>query len=219
MDIDWGVSSWALAVAAATLALTLVGVLVGLRLLWSSLRQMKWITADLQRRAKFDLSCVVTMPQGAVKTHAERDQATGDLYTLEDPGTDPVEVRIVVRLKNIGERAAHDVLWTILGPSGVNLQFTDVSRRVQRAIRECGTVATWTGEQVDASCGTRMWDFVARSHTYELAIRFACPRDVLKLGVPIRISADSDDLHHGKKVVGESATTWLWVLLAAPEPV
>jgi hypothetical protein len=217
MDIDWSVSSWTLAVAGAALVVALIGALVGLRLLWSTLRQTKSITTDLQRRAKFALSCEMTMPHGAAKTREERDDATGVLFTFHDPGIDPIEVRLVVQLKNTGERAANHVLWSILGPSGINLQFTDVSKRVETVDREYGTVTTWTGKQVKASSAARIWDLVARSHTYELAIRFACHRDVLEEGVPIRITIDSDDLYHGRKVPEQGAATWLWVLLSAAE--
>jgi hypothetical protein len=217
MDIDWSVSTWTLALAGAALVVTVIGVLVGLRLLWSTLRQTQSITTDLERRAQFALSYEMTMPGGATKTREAQDGATGDLFTFQDPGIDPVEVRLVVQLQNIGERAASHVLWNILGPSGINLQFTDASRRVERVVRSCGTVTTWTGDQVDARCGARIWDLVARSHTYELAIRFACPRDVLRKGVPIRITVDSDDLYHGRKVPEQGATTWLWVLLSDPE--
>jgi hypothetical protein len=195
-----------------------IGVVVGLRLLWSTLRQTKSITTEMERRAQFALSYEMTMPAGATRTQEARNGATGDLFTIADPGVDPVEVRLVVQLQNIGDRAARNVLWNILGPSGVNLQFTDVSRRIERADRECGTVTTWTGDDVSASSGARMWGLVARSHPYELAIRFACPRDVLRKGVPIRITVDSDDLFHGRAVPEHGATTWIWVFLPDAGP-
>lgn len=218
MDIDWSVTTWTLLVAGATLAVVVIGVLIGLRLLGSTLRQAKTITTDLQRRAKFALSCEMTMPPGAVKTREERDGGSGDLFTFHEDGKEPIEVRLVVQVRNIGDRAANDVLWSVVGPSGINLQFTDASKRIGAATHDSGTIATWIGEEVDASRGTRLWDLLPRSEPYELAIRFACPRDVLSRGVPIRITADSDDLHHGRVATREGATTRVWVLLSAADP-
>ncbi len=219
MDIDWSVTTWTVVVAGATLAVVLVGLLVGLRLLASTLRQTKSIRSDLQRRAKFELSCEMTMPPGAVKTREDRDGGTGDLFTFHTDGQEPIEVRLVVQLRNVGDRAANDVLWSVVGPSGINLQFTDASKRIGAATHDGGTIATWIGEEVDASRGTRLWDLVPRTEPCELAIRFVCPRDVLSRGVPLRVTADSDDLHHGKAPAGEGAKTRVWVLLSAAEPV
>jgi hypothetical protein len=147
VDIDWSVTTWTVVVAGATLAVVLVGLLVGLRLLASTLRQTKSIRSDLQRRAKFELRCEMTMPPGAVRTREDRDGGTGDLFTFHKDGQEPIEVRLVVQLRNVGDRAANDVLWSVVGPSGINLEFTDASKRIGAATHDSGTIATWIGNR------------------------------------------------------------------------